>query len=111
MDTLGVGHRQDMGNATMPEEARSLTTMQRIAQAGEKIYAEKYKAVYEREHSGSFVVIDVTDGEAYLGSSPEAALGNGRKAAPNGIFHLIRVGSPGAFKISRMGTARASWLF
>jgi len=72
---------------------------------------EKYKEQFESDHPGKFVVVDIVGGKAYPGDTPEDALENGRKAAPNGIFHLIRVGSPGAFKISRVGHANASRSF
>lgn len=79
---------------------RFLNTPDKIAEAGEQIYADRYKQELEAGHSGEFVAIDVLTGAAYTARFPEEALANARSAAPNGIFHLIRIGAPGAFKVS-----------
>jgi len=81
-----------------------------IADRGEQIYKEKYQATYEIEHPGQFVAIDVTTGNAFVGVSPEEVLENARKAAPTGIFHLIKVGSPGAFRVSYTRDANMDWV-
>ena len=85
-----------------------LTNPGEIADAGEAIYKEKYAAEYERLYDGKFVVIDVTDERAYLGVYAEGALGEARRQSPHGVFHLIKVGAPGAFKVSGMDRRKAS---
>lgn len=97
----------------MTEELKNLSSMQRIAQTGEKIYAEKYKDKLEGERPGHFAAIDVLSGEVYVAEFPELAIEKARAAAPNGVFHLIRIGSPGAFKSSRIGvnTNVGAWPF
>lgn len=87
----------------------SLTNPSKIAAAAEKIYNERYQAEYEKDHVGKFVAIDVQDGAAYLGEFPENALQRARKQAPNGVFHLIRIGSPGAFRVSYVGEHATNW--
>ena len=71
-----------------------------LAEVGEKIYNEKYRAQYEAEHLGKFVAINIKTGHANLGETPEQALEEARAADPSGLFHLIKVGSPGAFRVS-----------
>ena len=87
----------------------SLTDPGTIASAAEKIYNSKYKVDFEKSHSGQFAVIDVRSGEAYMGKFAEDALGNAREKAPNGVFHLIRIGSPGAFRVSYVGQQETHW--
>jgi hypothetical protein len=83
----------------------------RIADRGEEIYREKYKTAFEEEHPGKFVAIDVMTGHAYIGNTPEEAYENARTDAPQGVFHLIRVGYTGAFRVSRSTNASHSRLF
>jgi hypothetical protein len=71
-----------------------------VAALGEKIYAERYREEFEQLYLGQFVVIDVTTEEAYRGITPEEAINAARQHAPQGVFHMIRVGEPGAFRVS-----------
>ncbi len=87
----------------------NLTDPGKIADAAEKIYEERYRKEFEETHSGQFVVIDVKSGEAYQGEFAEDALKVARERSPHGVFHLIRVGSPGAFRVSYVGQRTASW--
>ena len=83
-----------------------------IAEAGERLYGERFKTDFELNHRGMFAVIDVLSENAAVGDTPEAAFEAGKKIAPNGIFHLIRIGFPGAFQVSypyRHGAQ--DWLF
>ncbi|HLG14794.1 MAG TPA: hypothetical protein VJH03_09880 [Blastocatellia bacterium] len=82
-----------------------------IADRGETIYREKYKTAFEAEHLGKFVAIDVATEHAYVGDSPDEALELARKEAPTGLFHLIKVGSPGAFRVSYTSDAKLDWIF
>jgi hypothetical protein len=83
-----------------------LSHPQAIVERGERIYRDSYKTAFEAEHFGKFVAIDVTTEQAYLGDTAERALEGAKEQAPHGIFHLIRVGSPGAFRVSRRGSHR-----
>lgn len=83
-----------------------------IADAGERIYRDKFQALFEPEHSGEFAAINVLAETATLGATPEAAFEAARQADPNGVYHLVRVGYPGAFQISYQQTHGAQdWLF
>src|SRR5262245_57443387 len=89
---------------------RLLNTPDKIVEAGEQFYAQRHKERLEREHPGHFVAIDVTTGEAFVGEFAEVALQTARAKAPHGIFHLIRIGAPGAFKVSYVsGRPRDGW--
>ncbi len=89
-----------------------ISNPQDIADAGERIYSEKYKEEFEKKHSGKFVAIDVITEEAYIAEQPEEALDAARKASPKGYFHLIKVGSPGAFRVGYISNnARSERLF
>lgn len=88
----------------------SLSNPKAVAEAGERIYREKFQERFEAECLGKFVAIDVKTEEAYIGDSPEEALNEARQKAPTGIFHLIKVGSPGAFRVGHSNAA-PDWLF
>jgi hypothetical protein len=83
----------------------TLSNPQEVADVGERIYRERYKEAYERNSPGQFVAINVENGKAYLGVQPEEALERARSESPKGVFHLIRVGSPGAFRVSHVNSA------
>ena len=85
-----------------------LTNPGEIADAAEAIYKAKYAAEYEQLYDGKFVVIDVTDERAYLGVYAEGALGEARRQSPHGVFHLMKVGAPGAFKVTCIDRHKAS---
>lgn len=92
------------------DRMKLLNTPDKIVEAAEKVYAEQYQAQLERESPGKFVAIDVITGKAYVGDFPELALGAAREDAPHGVFHLIRIGSPGAYKVSYSNaTGDAGW--
>ena len=76
----------------------NFTDPKAIAELGEKIYDELYREKYEKDHLGEFVVIEVGWEQAYLGNTPDAAYDEAHKEiSTGGLFHLIKVGSPGAF--------------
>ena len=83
-----------------------------IADAGEKIYREKFKATFETKFHGKFVAIEVNEGDAMTGDSPDEVLEKAKAAHPEGIFHLIRVGFRNAFELSfAYRNAGPDWLF
>jgi hypothetical protein len=88
-------------------------TPAKIVEAGELIYAQRYKSRLEVERPGEFVAIDVLTGDAYIARFPEEALKEARHQAQTGVFHLIRVGSPGAFRVSHASSTPEprDWLF
>lgn len=81
------------------------------AERGEKIYHDKYKSAFEAEHYGKYVAIDIATEEAHVADSPEDAIELARETNPKGIFHLVKVGSTGAFRVSYTSNANMDWLF
>lgn len=80
-----------------------------LATRGENIYRDKYQDAFEVEHDGKFVAIDVYTEDFYLGDTPDEALRHAREANPGGLFHLIRVGSPGAYRVSYSQDVHNEW--
>ncbi len=72
----------------------SLTDPSEIAKAAEEIYNSNHKERLEKSNSGEFA---------------EDALGDAREKAPNGVFHSIRIGSPGAFRVGYVRQQETSW--
>ena len=92
----------------MADDPKVLDSPDKIAEEGQRLYEERHKANLEQNRRGEYVAIDVLTGNAYLGRFPEQAIEEARKQAPNGVFHLIRIGAPGAFKVS-FGSRHAFW--
>lgn len=76
-----------------------------IVEAGEAVYKELYQQQFEKNQIGKFVAINILTKTATLGDTASDALINAKKNEPAGVFHLIRVGFPGAFKLSRYQSA------
>src|SRR5712691_11417315 len=77
-----------------------ITNPQQVADAGQKIYKDRYQQEYERLYPAKFVAIDVKSETAYVGDTASDALQTALAASPKGVFHLIKIGSPAAFKVS-----------
>ena len=71
-----------------------LTVPERIAKAAEAIYTKRFREKVEADHDDGFVAVDVVHEAYYFADTAEVALQNAREAAPNGVFHLIRLGAP-----------------
>jgi hypothetical protein len=79
-----------------------------VAEKGERIYRDKFKHDLEQRENGKFVAVDVDSEEVFVDSTPEGAL---QKASrPSGAFHLLRIGSPGVFRVSYAGKERGDWI-
>jgi hypothetical protein len=89
-----------------PTMTKNYTNPQAIAGQGEQIYKEMYQALYEKLYPHQYVVIDVTTKKSYLGAFSEEAVNKAKSDSPEGIFHLIKVGSPAAFKVSHFYAGR-----
>jgi hypothetical protein len=95
----------------VPMSVSTILNPNDAAERGEKIYRERYKEQYEREHPGKFVAIDVLTQKAYISETPEGALDSAHAAATSGIFHLIQVGFAGAFRVSQTQESNMDWVF
>ena len=74
--------------------AVEILTTSEIVQKAEHAYAEKFQAEYEAEFNGHYAVIDITDEAIYVGEYPEVAMKEAIEHSPDGVFHLLRIGSP-----------------
>jgi alkaline phosphatase len=87
------------GEDGMPKElVRATPSCQDIAERGEAIYGEKYRAELERTSNGKFIAINVANAEATLADTGEDAIRLALEKDPAGFFHLIRVGHKAAFE-------------
>jgi hypothetical protein len=91
--------------------SRKFANPKDIAQAGQQIYDEKFRADYEAKYPGQFVAVDVNSEQAFVAPVPEDAVRAARNASPDAIVHLIRIGSSGAFKVSYRTNATRDWVF
>jgi hypothetical protein len=82
-----------------------------LAEKGETIYRTKYQQEYERLYIGKYVAIDLSTEKAYVANTPEGAVELLQKENPKGFFHLIKVGSPGVFKVGYSYHNERDWLF
>ena len=82
-----------------------------IAQRGEEIYARKYKQEYEQKYQGQFVAISITSEKPFLADTPEAAMENAQQDDDKGLFHLIKIGSMGVFKVGFASSSHDDWIF
>lgn len=76
-----------------------------IASAGQAIF-QKHRREWEALYAGQFIAIDITTEKPYPAAHPEIALKNAMEHSPEGAFHLVKVGSLGAFKVSYPPHAR-----
>lgn len=92
----------------MSEELTSAApSFDEIAERGEAIYGEKYRAKLEETSHGKFIAINVAAAEATVADTGEDALRLALEKDPSGFFHLIRVGHKAAFEAGRyMSCAR-----
>jgi hypothetical protein len=76
-------------------------TSKEIAARGSEIYERKFRAEFEPKWSGRYAAIDIDTEQAFVEDFPEEALARARSSLPDRLFYLVRIGSRGAFKISR----------
>lgn len=72
-----------------------------IADRGLAIYDRLYRTEFERKWPGRYAAVDIVSEKAVVEDFPELALAEARSTLPNGVFYLVRIGSRGAFRISR----------
>ena len=84
-----------------------------IADRGAQIYEAKYQQAYEANHPGQYVAIDIQSEEAFVAQTPEEALRTAQVRKPGSMFHLIKIGAPGVFRVgySASGARRGDWIF
>lgn len=63
----------------------------RIAEEGAKIY-EGIKGAHDPKNKGKFLAIEISSGNAYLGTTSADALELARQHHPNTIFYIVKIG-------------------
>lgn len=84
--------------------------LQELVCAGERIYAEKFKAEYEAKFPDQYVVIDIDAEDAVVGEHAEDAVILANRKFGSHRQHLIRIGSVSAVQLSFFyPNARLAW--
>lgn len=73
------------------EELLKTVDIQKIAAEGAKIY-EKIKSQHEPSHNGKFLAIDIDSEDVFLGNTSSEAVELARKAHPNKVFYVVKIG-------------------
>ena len=88
------------------------TTPQSIAERGEQIYRERYQQEYEKLYLNKFVAIDVGTGKAFVADSPTQSILLAQKGErAGGPFHVIKIGSPGVYRVGYSAPNHHDWIF
>lgn len=92
----------------MPDIPISLRSPRAIADEAMRIYGGLDAAI-KKQHEGEFMVVDVKSGQHVIDKFSEEAFRLAREKEPHGIFHLIRIGAPAAFKVSQTASRDQGW--
>jgi predicted RNase H-like HicB family nuclease len=69
-----------------------------LAQKGQKIY-ERLKPTLEPAKNGWYVAIEVVSEQYFLGETAEKAIEEAKKAFPDKLFYVTRIGGPARISI------------
>ena len=73
----------------------------KIAEQGDKIYAERIKPFINfEEDKGKFVVIDVESGDYEIDKRDAAATRRLHERRPDAVSHAVRIGRPTAYRMT-----------
>ncbi len=75
------------------------TELQRLADAGQRIYEARLRAQLEQTHPQAFVAIEPESGDYFLGKTLTDAMSAARKAHPQHKAYAVRVGHQCAIEI------------
>ncbi len=84
------------------EELIKQSNIQSIAEAGAKIY-EAIKSQHEPADNGKFVAIDIDSQDTFVATSSSAAVELARKAYPNKVFYVVKIGFSAAETLASLG--------
>jgi hypothetical protein len=71
-----------------------------LVESGQSLYDERLRELLEPSQAGRYVAIEPVSGEYFLGDTGTEALLDARRALPEAIFYLARVGYPTADTLS-----------
>ena len=92
----------------MAHNPSALRSPKEIAEEANRIY-DKISDKIKLEHKGQFMVVEVKTGKYFIHEAAGGAFHEARKAVPHGVCHLIRIGSPTAFKVSQTASHDRVW--
>lgn len=75
--------------------------IQKIAEAGAKIYDE-IKLQHEPDQNDKFLAIDIDSKDTFIGNTSSEAVELARKAHPNKVFYVVKIGSSAAETLARL---------
>ncbi len=84
------------------DELIKKANIQKIAEEGAKIY-EAIKSQYEPAQNDKFLAIDIESKDTYRGSTSSEAVELARKAHPNKVFYVVKIGSSAAETLATLG--------
>ncbi len=87
------------------EELIKKADIQKIAEEGAKIY-DSIKLQYEPAQNGKFLAIDIESKDTFIGSSSSEVVELARKAHPNKVFYVVRIGFSAAETLATLGLSR-----
>lgn len=70
---------------------------QDIARRGGQIYEERLRAVLEPTHRGQFIAIEPDSGDHFLGNTDSEVVAAARKAHPDRLPLVLRIGQPATY--------------
>ena len=73
--------------------------LERLAERGERFYAEHLRDVLEPEQIGRFVAIEPETGRYFTGGDGSDTLVAAHEALPEGLFYLKRIGYEFAYRM------------
>jgi hypothetical protein len=76
---------------TINDELIKKANIQKIAEKGAKIY-ESIKLQYTPAQNGKFLAIDIESKKTYIGNTSSEAVELARKAHPNKVFYVVKIG-------------------
>lgn len=79
-----------------------LVDTKEIAIRAKVIYADRLRAVLEREYLHSYVAIEPQSGDFFVGKTMSEAIDAAESAHPDRVTHTIRIGHDVALEIGRM---------
>ena len=83
--------------------------IQQIAEKGGQIY-ERVKGNFEPGENGKFLAIDIDSGDTYLASTSSEAVERARKAHPDKVFYVVKIGFSAAETLARLSVRSRAWL-
>ena len=80
----------------------AVQTDQDLVRLGQEFYTSRLKATLEPAHTGSFVAINVENGDYFVHEQALGALHAARAHYPERVFYLARIGAETTYRIGNL---------